>query len=1173
MSSILRKTTIVLFSLFFVFVVCLCGGLLNDNKQINLVSADSISNASELTLDTQLERYLIELNGGEDLTADSFNAISELVFDGAQSGVCNGITEITGLSQFRFNNLTTITIRNMTQLVSVDLQGNNNSVFPNLKNINIENCTALTRVDFTGNNLSTINISASTHINFTLDSATAQSLTNLSLSDIAGDNFSINYTMPNLTQATFEDNSALREINIQGSSLRNLYIVGNTHLTNLYVDSSVLSNLTLQNNTNLQVLDLSRATNLRNLQLDEMTFEENGYVVAHTLVYAPNLKKLFLSYNDWIEQFDISQSSNIETIIFTDCTNLKSLLLSDTLQSLQTLDVSNCYNLSEIDFSSAENLQSLSLLECNLINVDTFGGISAMKGLEYLNLQGTNIREVDLEEFNNLQILFLGSSYLNSVYIDNLPNLFQFSIVNSNNLSEVTLNNANSLRSFNLDASEGITTINISNVALTSFSIAGKTQLMTLNLNCENLTELYIYDCENLSTVDFANCTNLTTLELLGCDALGSSVVDNLANLNALTHLYVSECDTTYSFTLSNKPYLNYLNISNLNNLTILSLTNIGTNADIRLPSNMTTIRSLTLSGLNNADFGTTELDLSNGVLSAVTLEYLPFTSINLNNNAITSLTISNIYNLLYINVANNRITNVDSIMALLEASPQLAEVNLNNNRLDFGTGNTLESIQGSIYGQCVIIGIQNIIEDNDYAYEPEVYFGGFGRFYPNIDVVVYHSSDSYSKANLTDSVLNEFSRSSISTDRFTQFSNGTYYITYQKVDNSGNVIEMTDEEKTVFLPIYFTVSTEFDFIQFIWIIFLVVAGLIFIYVGISFWIEKRRKARLLSEDYEDGVDPMSSTMSRKEIKQAEREHRKLFKESEKLDKQEKKNQALIDKGHQKEQKELEKEQRAQKAENDKLAKLAEREHKKEEKERKKEEKEQEKLDKEREKLLNERKKEQEKADAKFEKEKKEKEEKVQVAQYIPREKVEKEKSPKEKKVKEPKEDKNTISTKVDKSQIKAEKEAQKEREREQKEMAKLEKERQKMIKEREEENMFKDKAREKELKREQKELKRLEKQSLKEEKMREKAEDKALFSDDGEIKPKRLFEKFSPKDDNFDDVVLGLSANAGPQNNAVEDIDDSNTISDKDLEEIMKEPPKSPKPKMPKQPPKLPKL
>jgi len=904
--------------------------------------------SDEAGVNAKLLAYLTELNDGVVPDEYTFNNLTELTFDGTLSDTCNQIIEIKGLDNYRFDAVTQITIKNMQNLTVADLGGlvGTRRVFPNLNTIIVDDCDNLASLNFAGNYaLKNIKISFCAQISFSIPAEVCQTLETLSLSKVQSA-LSISNTFPKLKTLELVDTGAIL-LSVDGYVLESATITGNDDLLSLALSASELATLTLQNNTKLQMLDLSKCVNCKTINLDKMDFEESGIIVSRNLVYAPNLRSFFLSGNDWLTQLDLSRSPNLQTIVLTNCTNLEKFDLADSLASLVTLDLTECRNLLDINILSAVNLSKLSLSGCSQLKNAIFENVSSYSKLQYLDLSGTGVQQIYFKDFEELEILFLGSPYIDSIKLDNLPKLYQFEISNSANLKQLELSNLEKLKTFTPQYCDSIEKINIARVALESFNVSGKNRLKTIALSCAELKTFSVINCNSLTALDFAECQNLTTLEVVGCASLASESFASLEGIITLESVTVSECSNVYSFSLADKPNLTELNLSYLNSLTSLSLSNFAHSTRVYLPSKMTGLRSLTLTGLSLSKFDSDTLDLSHGVLSSVRINNVPFVKINLCDNVLASVNISGTKYLQEINLANNRITNIDAVMSLLATSEQLSLVNLNNNRIDFSKGDALKSLQSGTYVHCVVLGLQNAISNNTYTYEPKIYYGGTGIHYTNIRAVVYHSNATYRISEISDSTLRKFSRSTLVEDRFKKCKNGTYYIVFEKLDNNGNKVEMTEAEQSQFMPVYFVVSKEFDIIKFIWVIFVGVAGLIFVYVGISWLIERRRKQRLLGDDVEDITDG-GTKLSRREIKLAEREHRKLFKENDKLDKQERKNKSVADKERSKVDKENAKEQQKMNAENAKLAKIAD-------KERAKEEKEQRKLDKEREKLLRER--------------------------------------------------------------------------------------------------------------------------------------------------------------------------------------------------------------------------
>ncbi len=675
------------------------------------------------------------------------------------------------------------------------------------------------------------------------------------------------------------------DISITSNTLATMIIQNNSELSNITIQVSSLKNLTLQQNPSITYLDISKSNNIRNLELDKMQFEEGDNLIERTLLYAPNLKTLFISKNEWLTRLDLSKSEKLENIVLDDCINLVKIDLSSELKFLTSLSFNNCYNLSGINIDSAQNLQYLSLQDCSSISVNFYNNLTNLYKLEYINLFNTKIRDINLNNFTKLRTLSVGSDYLRTFNLSNMESLYELNLYQSNDLKEIKLYNANLLSNFNIDNCTNLQSIILDNVGIGAFSVMGNMLLKNVYLDCNNLINITIDNCLNLNSLEFRNCVNLKSLEVFGCQNLTNEFVDNLSELNMLENVQISECDKIYTFQIKNKPYIKNLNIKNLNNLNVLSIENVGEEPNILLPTNLLKLRSLTLVDLSQANFNTSVLDVDGGVLSAVKLVNLPFTKINLNNNEIASFEIDKVNNLREIILSNNKISSIDSIITLLENSSMLTNININNNRIDFSKGDALEKLQGHKYRYCVVIGLQNIIEDNDYTYSPNIYFGGLQPHYNNIQVIVYHSSSKYSKASLTNSVLYNFESFDFLNNQFKKLNKGTYYITYQKLDSNGNIIEMTEEEKSMFSPIYFTVTIEKNLMDYVWIILVAFAGVIFIYVGIVYLIQKRQKAQFFGSEISNHIDRSSNMMTNKEMRKMQKENKKIIKQNKKLDK------------------------------------------------------------------------------------------------------------------------------------------------------------------------------------------------------------------------------------------------------------------------------------------------
>lgn len=938
-------------------------------------SQDNVQASSAIALNAELENYLKSVVEDENLSSTSLSQVETLTFDGDFSSTCQAITTIEGLGQFALPNLESIVIKNMSNLTYVDFSD------ISFDSLNLQNLPNLEFLDV-NNTLKSLEISSCTKFKLVLEQNKILNIVDLQLENLSVGRLDLNFQMPKLENLKVKNCPALFSVELVAGNLKNAEIVSNVNLVHFKIDSSFLNDMIFQNNENLQVFDISNNKNLQNLVLDNMTFEEDGFIVERKLLYAPQLKKFFINQNDWLKKIDISKSLKIETIIITSCTNLTTLEFPKYLNYLQTLDLSNCYNLANLKLDNAENLVTLSLAECNLLIGDAFVNIYEMKSLQYLNLQGTSLRELNLKDFDDLQILLVGSNYIHSLELINFPRLYNLDFANSPNLTNLNLQNLIKLESLSLGNCNAIESLNLENLLLKEFNLAGVVSLNELNISTLSLEKIAVYDCENLKELNFSQCKSLKTIEVLGCASLSSEFVDNLTELENIEKLYISECDSIHNFSLVDKITITELNLKHLNNLTILELNNLGTNCKITLPTQTKILRSINLSNLQMADFGAKTLDLSKGMLSAVTLVNLPFENINLNDNMITVFNITGVPQLKNISLANNRITNVNALLNLLSSSAMIEMVDINNNRIDFSKGDVLEDLKNSIYFYYMSIGVQNIINDNAYTFKPEIYFGGINEQLGDIRVVVYKSTKKYRKASITQSLLNEFSKSNLAVDKFSKLSNGTYYIVFEKYDDYGKKIAMTSEEQELFQPIYFTISTEFDFVRFIWILFVGVAVLIFGYVGVTYYLDKKKKARLLAEQTEEGIGfIIDESMTKKEIKEAKKEYKKQVKENRKQEKLDYRNQLILEKEQMREHRIQQKEEKAQNIENQKLEKIAS-------KEKQKEEKEQQKLEKERQKMKKQEKK----------KKKLTKEEKLEKKKQAKEERLEKKQTQKEQK-------------------------------------------------------------------------------------------------------------------------------------------------------------------------------
>ncbi len=247
------------------------------------------------------------------------------------------------------------------------------------------------------------------------------------------------------------------------------------------------------------------------------------------------------------------------------------------LCNVKTIDMSNftLNPVTSVDFSGCESLESLNLSGCNIqsftlptngslqvLNLsnsnisaiptdkDNNSVLSGQSGLTTLSLAGTKIKQLELKNLPSLTTITLPStleslsiencnitdltitwsgnklSSLNTIKIDNNPNLQTFNISGQNNLSFLQLTNCPNIVTLNLGKTN-IKDANIHTTGGSGISFAGLTKLQTLDINStSNFEELDLEDSVDLCNI---NCADCSSLKIVKC----TYNADNLIELPA----------------------------------------------------------------------------------------------------------------------------------------------------------------------------------------------------------------------------------------------------------------------------------------------------------------------------------------------------------------------------------------------------------------------------------------------------------------------------------------------------------------------------------------------------------------------------------------------------------------------------------------------------------------
>jgi uncharacterized repeat protein (TIGR01451 family) len=265
------------------------------------------------------------------------------------------------------NNLTTLDVSGMTNLIDLDCD------FNNLISLNLSGASNLTKLSCYNNDLTSLNFSGLTNLREL--NCNSNELSSLNFSGLA--NLSILYCdWNNFTTLDVSSLNNLTELSCRSNDLTSLDVSGLTNLTYLSCANNEITNLNVSNCPSFVTLVFS-GNNLTSITATAM----------------PNLKSLAASYND-LAELDVSSYTN-----------------------LISLGVNN-NKITELDISSNPNI---TYLNCswnpNLTSVFMKNGFQLFYTLFMENLQNLTYVCVDEGEINKVYVEL--SDNLGQTYVDN----------------------------------------------------------------------------------------------------------------------------------------------------------------------------------------------------------------------------------------------------------------------------------------------------------------------------------------------------------------------------------------------------------------------------------------------------------------------------------------------------------------------------------------------------------------------------------------------------------------------------------------------------------------------------------------------------------------------------------------------------------------------------------
>jgi len=329
-------------------------------------------------------------------------------------------------------------------------------------------------------------------------------------------------------------------------------------------------------------IDLSGMTNLKSFSF--RGFGPNPKLEEIHLKQLINCESIYLKDTYSLRTVETSElwalksfsaEGPIEELVLDQMPNVESMRISGLFNSfdpsilleLQYLSLSN-FNILELDFSKNENLSEL-YCQVGALSLDLSNN-PLLKRLSVLNCQ--NLESLYLPESDILEFLDMGSTSLESIELQNYPNLTHLGL--------------SSMPHFSLEFSylTQLEYLNIGSNDLTQFDLSPFTQLIELGISSNPIKELELAHCplletlnithtdiENISLESVANLKNLycsyspiKTLDLSNCsirrlsvhesplrelnlkDGLDNTLTLNMSGCDSLEYICANEADIAY---------------------------------------------------------------------------------------------------------------------------------------------------------------------------------------------------------------------------------------------------------------------------------------------------------------------------------------------------------------------------------------------------------------------------------------------------------------------------------------------------------------------------------------------------------------------------------------------------------------------------------------------------
>jgi uncharacterized repeat protein (TIGR01451 family) len=323
--------------------------------------------------------------------------------------------------------------------------------------------------------------------------------------------------------------SNLEQFNAVGNNIASLSISNLTHLQAIDVSASNISSISL---TNLPAFGYLTAT--------------NNQLASLNISACPQLSQLVI-YGNLLTSIDVSGFNELTVLkvgqnLLTslDVSGLTALtILSVGDNQLTSLNLSGATALTGLDLGNGNILTSLDASSCTLLQNFNAGGsqignanFSGCAQLLNLYLANNSVTGLNITGCTALKYLTVGTSAIPSTFsvpsleIQDLPAL-QTLFLSGLDISTLSVSNCPALQTVGVNWSQ-----------FTSVSIHNCQQLLSLDCsNCPLLSALSVSSCPHLQNMD-TSFSALTTLDVSGFTELESLSVHD----NVLTNLNVANC-------------------------------------------------------------------------------------------------------------------------------------------------------------------------------------------------------------------------------------------------------------------------------------------------------------------------------------------------------------------------------------------------------------------------------------------------------------------------------------------------------------------------------------------------------------------------------------------------------------------------------------------------------